>query len=306
MFDLNEFVTFAAIVEAGSFSRAAEKLDVSKALVSKHVADLEHTLGVKLLNRTTRKLGLTPAGAIFYERCQQLVSHVDLARHELEHFRSTPGGLIKVSASIAFGRLHLVPAISRFLASHPDISVELELSEKFADLISGDADVIVRQAEEPRLMSLVARKLAPLRQIVCASPSYLARHAAPLRPEDLASHNCLIRTANLRNEWIFHDKDGARHAVRVQGNFKANNADGVLGATLQSLGIGAIPSMVAAEYVRSGKLVRLLSGYNLPPLVLYAAYLPNPTQPQCVQTFVSFLGAEFGDSPYWDKGLSFV
>jgi DNA-binding transcriptional LysR family regulator len=305
MLDLNEFVTFAAVADSGSFSRAAQKLDVSKALVSKHIADLEHTLGVKLLNRTTRKLGLTAAGAIFYQRCQQLIAHADGARHELEQFRSAPGGLIKVSASISFGRLHLVPAIARFLARYPSVSIELELSEKFADLITGDADIVVRQAEEPRLLSFVARKLAPLRQIVCATPSYLRQHPMPRTPDDLIQHNCIVRTANLRNEWIFRQEEQLL-PVRVKGNFKANNADGVLEAVLGDVGIGAMPSMVAAEHIRGGRLVMLLPEYRLPDLVLYAAYLPNPTMSQCVQIFVAFLCSEFGNAPYWDRGLGFA
>ena len=299
MLDLNEFVTFATVTDTGSFSRAAEKLEVSKALVSKHIGDLEHSLGVKLLNRTTRKIGLTPAGAVFYERCRQMITHADIARQELERFRKTPGGTIKVSSAISFGRLHLVPAIARFLAMCPDISIEIDLTDRFADLITSGADVVIRSAEEPRLLSLVARKVAPLRFLMCATPAYLSRHPTPVRPADLAGHNCLVYSTNARSEWVFQGPQG-EEVVRVKGNYRANNADGVLQGTLLGLGVASIPSMAAAEHIRAGRLVRLLPQYRLPEKTLYAAYLPNPTMAQCVQTFVHFLVGQFGDHPSWD------
>ena len=302
MLDLNEFVTFATVTDTGSFSRAAEKLEISKALVSKHIGDLEHSLGVKLLNRTTRKVGLTAAGAVFYERCRQLIAHADIARQELERFRKTPGGTIKVSSAISFGRLHLVPAIARFLEKYPDISVELDLTDRFADLITSGADVVIRSAEQPRLLSLVARKVAPLRFLMCATPAYLARHPTPRTPSDLAQHNCLVYSTNARSEWIFDGPDG-QEVVRVKGNYRANNADGVLQGTLLGLGVAAIPSMAAGEHIRAGRLVRMLPQHRLPEKTLYAAYLPNPTMAQCVQTFVHFLVERFGEHPSWDDGL---
>lgn len=302
MLDLNEFVTFATVTDTGSFSRAAEKLGISKALASRHIVDLEHSLGVKLLNRTTRKIGLTAAGTVFYERCQQLIAQADQARHELERFRSMPGGTIKVSSAISFGRLHLVPAIARFLKAYPDISVELDLTDRFADLVTGGADVVIRSAEEPRLLSLVARRVAPLRWIMCATPAYLSTHATPRTPHDLISHNCIVYSTNPRSEWTFHGPEGTE-VVRVKGNYRANNADGVLHGVLQGLGVAAVPCMTAAEHLRAGRLVRLLPDYALPEKTLYAAYLPNPTMAQCVQTFVRFLVDEFGDPPYWEEGL---
>ena len=302
MLDLNEFVTFATVTETGSFSRAAERLSVSKALVSKHIGDLEHSLGVKLLNRTTRKIGLTSAGALFYERCRQLIADADVARQELERFRKTPGGTIKVSSAISFGRLHLVPAIARFLKRYPGIGIELDLSERFADLVTSGADVVIRSAEEPKLLSLVARRVAPMRWVLCATPRYLSSHREVRTPTDLVEHNCIVYSTNARSEWTFHGPGGVE-TVRVRGNYRANNADGVMQGALLDLGIAALPSMAAASQLREGRLVRLLPAYALPEKTLYAAYLPNPTMAQCVQTFVHFLVDEFGDHPYWDEGL---
>lgn len=302
MLDLNEFLTFSVIADTKSFSRAAEKLGISKALASKHVADLEQSLGVKLLHRTTRKIGLTPAGALFYERCRQLVAHAEDARHEIEQFRSAPGGQIRVNSAMSFGRRHLVPAITRFLGLYPNITVELDLSQQFPDLITGAADVVIRQADEPVLLSLVARQIAPVRWLVCASPSYLEQHPPPRAPQELAEHNCLVYFANTKGEWTFSGDDG-EHTVRIQGNFKANSADGVLHAALGGLGVAAVPSFAASDYLRSGELRRLLPDYRLPERALYAAYLPNPTMAHCTRLFVSFLAEYFGPDPYWDHDL---
>lgn len=305
MLNLNEFTTFVTIADAGSFSSGAERLGISRPLATKHVADLEHTLGVKLMHRSTRKIGLTPAGSLFYERCKQLMSDAQHAVHELEQFRRAPGGRVKVSAAIAFGRLHLIPVITRFLDQYPDINIELNLTDKFADLITGGEDVVIRTADEPRLLSLVARPLAPWRFVLCAAPSYLARHPAPRAPQDLARHNCILYCSNAQGEWTFRNAQG-QQAVRVKGNFKANNADGVLQATLAGLGVAAITTMAAAEEIRAGRLVRLLPDYVLPEGVMYAAYLPNPTMASCVQTFVRFLEAAFAPGPYWERGLAFA
>jgi LysR family transcriptional regulator for bpeEF and oprC len=303
MVNLNEFLTFATIVEAGSFSAGADKLGISKALATKHVADLEQALGVRLLHRTTRKLGLTAAGSMFHEHCRKLLSQAEQAVHAVEQFRATPGGHIKVSAAIAFGRLHLVPLIARFLEKHPGISIELHLTDRFADLVTSGEDVVIRTADEPRLLSLVARPLAPWRWILCAAPQYLQRHGTPRNPAELRSHNCLLYCANTDESWKLAGPDGD-HTVRVHGNFKANTADGVLQATLQGMGIAAITTMAAAAEVRAGRLVRLLPDYRLPEAMMYASYLPNPTMPQCVQTFVHFLAGELGDQPYWEEGLA--
>ncbi|ANN65690.1 LysR family transcriptional regulator [Bordetella bronchialis] len=305
MLNLNEFTTFVAIADAGSFSSGAERLGISRPLATKHVADLEQTLGVKLMHRSTRKIGLTPAGSLFYERCKRLMSDAQHAVRELEQFRAAPGGHVKVSAAIAFGRLHLIPVITRFLARYPGITVELNLTDKFADLITGGEDVVIRTACEPRLLSLVARPLAPWRFVLCAAPAYLARHPAPQAPQDLARHNCIVYCSNAQGEWRFRSARGDE-TVRVRGNFKANNADGVLQATLAGLGVAAITTMAAAEDIRAGRLVRLLPDYVLPEGVMYASYLPNPTMANCVQTFVRFLEAAFAPGPYWERDLEFA
>jgi len=305
MLNLNEFVTFCAIADTGSFSQAAEKLQISKALVSKHLFDLEQSLGVKLMHRTTRKVGLTAAGTVFYERCQQLLQEAGSMVQEIKRFRTSPGGHIKVSSAIMFGRRQLAPLIAEFLRQYPDVSVELTLTDRFADLITEGQDVVIRTAEEPRLLSLVARPLVPWRWVLCASPSYLGQYPMPRAPQDLAEHNCLLYMSNTRGEWRFIDAGGTGTTVRIKGNFKANNADGVLQGALAGLGVAAITTMAAADEIRAGRLVRLLPEYRMPEGVLYASYLPNPTMAQCVQAFVRFLETEFDNQAPWEHGLDF-
>jgi DNA-binding transcriptional LysR family regulator len=150
----------------------------------------------------------------------------------------------------------------------------------------------------------VAKPLAPWRWILCAAPSYLARHGTPQRPQDLAAHNCIVYSSNVDGVWRFSGADG-EESVRVRGNYKANNADGVLQGTLQGLGIAAITTMAAGDQVRSGRLIRLLPEWQLPHSVLYAAHLPNPTMQLCVRSFIQFLQDELGETPYWDEGLGF-
>lgn len=301
--DLNEFQTFTVIVDTMSFSRAAETLGISKALVSKHVAHLEQSLGVKLMHRTTRRIVLTPAGVLFHERCRQLVAYAKDARNEVEQFRNEPGGRIRVSSAMSFGRRHLVPAIAQFLERYPDVSVELNLNQQFPDMFSSAADVVIRQAEEPVLLSLVARRLAQVKLLVCASPAYLARHQPPRRPEDLHEYNCLVYFANSRGEWVFTSEEG-QHIVRPKGNFTANSAEAVLSAAVHGMGIAVLPEFAAADLLRAGELQRVLPSYRLPVRSLYAAYLPNPTMAHCTRLFVSFLGEYFGSKPQWDMDQS--
>ena len=300
--NLNALPTFVTIVDSGSFSAAAERLGISKALVTKHLADLEQLLGVKLAHRTTRKLGLTPAGTLFYARCKEVLADAEGAVREVEQFRDAPGGHVRISTAIAFGRLHLMPAIAHFLRAHPDITAEVHLTDRFADLVTGGEDIVIRSADMPRLRSLVARRLAPWRWALCASPEYLSRHPAPDAPADLVHHDCIVYTSNVRGAWHFRHGD-ARETVHVKGRFKANNADGVLQAVLAGIGVGVIPTMAAAEDLATGRLARLLPGYALPEGVLYAAYLPNPTMSRSVRTLVSFLVEAFGEDPPWDRRI---
>lgn len=301
MRDLNVLATFAAVVEAKSFTLAADRCGISKALVSRQVQELEHSLGIKLLNRSTRKIGLTPAGERFYERCARLVADADTAVRDVEELsRGGAHGLIRISTAITFGRMHLLPAVRDFLALHPAIQIEVMLAERFADLISGNADLVVRLAEEPRLSNLVARRLAAVQWLVVASPEYVVRHGVPQHPRDLLQRNCLVYDKPKGGDWRFMGPEG-EVVVKVAGNLRANVAEGLLDAVLGGLGIAALPSFALGDAMRSGSLVQLLPDYKLTESTLYAVFLPDRRLPERIRSFVQFLAERYAGTPDWDQ-----
>ena len=301
MRDLNVLATFVAVVDAKSFTLAADRCGISKALVSRQVQELEHSLGVKLLNRSTRKIGLTQAGERFYERCARLMADADSAVRDVEELsRGGAHGLIRISTAITFGRMHLLPAVRDFLALHPGIQIEVMLAERFADLISGNADLVVRLAEEPRLSNLVARRLAAVQWRVVAAPDYLAHHGTPQQPRDLLQHNCLVYDKPKGSDWRFAGPEG-ESTVKVAGNLRANVAEGLLDAVLGGLGIAALPSFALGDALRSGHLVRLLPDYQLTESTLYAVFLPDRRLPERIRSFVQFLADRYAGTPDWEQ-----
>lgn len=301
MRDLNALATFVAVVDARSFTLAAERCGISKALVSRQVQELEHSLGVRLLNRSTRKIGLTQAGERFYERCARLMADADSAVRDVEELsRGGAHGLIRISTAITFGRMHLLPAVRDFLALNPGIQIEVMLAERFADLISGNADLVVRLAEEPRLSNLVARRLAAVQWLVVASPDYLARYGTPQHPRDLLQRNCLVYDKPKGGDWRFTGPDG-EVAVKVAGNLRANVAEGLLDAVQGGLGIAALPSFALGDALRSGRLVQLLPGYTLTESTLYAVFLPDRRLPERIRSFVQFLAERYAGTPQWER-----
>ena len=301
MRDLNALATFVAVVKANSFTQAAETCGISKALVTRHIQDLEVSLGVKLLHRSTRKIGLTLAGEKFYDRCVRILAEADQAVQDLEDLTRGSHGLIRISTAITFGRMHLLPAVHDFLELNPSIQIDITLSERFADLISGNADLVVRLAEEPRLSNLVARRLAPVRWVLVASPQYISQHGVPLTPRDLLDFNCLIYDRPKGAEWRFKGTDGEQ-SIKVSGNLRTNVAEGLLGATLGGMGIAALPSFAVAPYLHSGQLVELLPEHTLPESTLYAVFLPDHRLPERIRTFVQFLVERFSREDYWKSG----
>ena len=301
MRDLNVLATFVAVVDAKSFTVAAERCGISKALVSRQVQELEHSLGVKLLNRSTRKIGLTQAGERFYERCARLVADADSAVRDVEELsRGGAHGLIRISTAITFGRMHLLAAVRDFLALNPGIQIEVMLAERFADLISGNTDLVVRLAEEPRLSNLVARRLAAVQWLVVASPDYIKRHGAPQHPRDLLQRNCLVYEKPKGGDWRFAGPEG-EVTVKVAGNLRANVAEGLLDAVMGGLGIAALPSFALGDAMRNGSLVRLLPDYRLTESTLYAVFLPDRRLPERIRSFVQFLAERYAGTPDWEQ-----
>lgn len=300
MVDLRDIALFAAVVEAHSFSGAAERLGISKAAVSKRVAQLERRLGARLLFRTTRRLSVTEAGAAYYEFCARIVSEAAEAEDAVTRLQAEPRGTLRINAPMSFGRLHLAPAIVDFLRRFPDVRIDLVMDDRELDLVAEAFDVAIRIAQLPD-SSLVARRLAPCRLVACAAPAYLKRHGVPRTPSDLSRHNCLHYSyAGPYGEWHFA---GARRdaSVRVSGSLRANNGETLREAALAGLGIVRIPTFLVGEDLRTGRLKRILPRYRLPELSIHALFAQRRHLPAKVRVFVEFLAARFGPEPVWDS-----
>ena len=293
---------FAQVVDARSFSGAARALGLSKSAVSKQIARLEDRLGARLLNRTTRRLSVTEAGAAFYERCARMVAEASAAERAVMDLDTAPRGLLKISAPMSFGQLHLAAAIVEFHGRHASLRIEMDLDDRVVDLIGEGYDVAVRIAQLPP-SSLIARRLATNRRIVCAAPDYLARRGVPQTPHDLLGHDCLNYTYLLSGgEWRFDGPDGPV-GVRVGGSFAANNGDVLRQAALAGRGIIFTPTFLVGDDLRTGRLVRVLSGYNGADTGIYAVFPHGRHLSPKVRAFVDFLADRFAPEPYWDEAL---
>lgn len=299
---LTGMAVFARVAEDKSFSAAARALGLSKSAVSKQVARLEDRLGARLINRTTRRLSLTAAGSAFYERCARVLAEAEEAERAVSSLQDEPRGVLKINAPMSFGVLHLAPAIPDFMAIYPDLSVDITLNDRIVDLVDEGFDVAVRIA---RLAdsSLIAKRLAPSRQVLCAAPGYFARHGVPERPEDIAAHNCLIYAYTLTgDEWRYRDGHG-EGAVRVKGKLKANNGEVLRAAAVAGAGICLMPTFMVGDDLRAGRLRAVLPEFDYGASNLYAVYPHARHLSTKVRVFVDFLAARFGPKPYWDEGL---
>ncbi|HWI28304.1 MAG TPA: LysR family transcriptional regulator [Stellaceae bacterium] len=292
---------FVKVVDSRNFAAAARHFGLSPAMVSKHVRALEERLGARLLNRTTRRLSLTEVGRGYYERARQILADLEDADRAASDLHAAPRGTLKLNAPFSFGTRHVGPAIAAYLSAYPEVTVETGLSDRYVDLLAEGVDLALRIG---RLAdsSLIARRLAPIRFVACASPDYLARHDAPRRPHDLAAHGCLLYTyAANAEEWHFVGPGGEDEVVRVSGRLLANNGDILIAAALGGIGIALLPTFMAGEHVQAGRLARLLPGYAPPEAALYAVYPPGRHLSAKLRSFVDFLVARFGEEPEWDR-----
>lgn len=266
-----ELSVFAAVVDAGSFVRAAEALEMSKPAVSRHVAELESRLGVRLLHRTTRRLSLTEEGEVFYARCRELLANLQEAEAEITSRTGKASGQLKVSAPVSFGLLHLAPLWAAFMARHPDVVLDITLSDRMVDLVEEGFDLAIRIARLPS-SSLVSRKLSSTRLVLCASPRYLKTHGTPKQPADLARHTVLAYSLLSSGEsWEFEGPQG-QVAVKVNPRLRTNSGDTCRAVALQHLGIIIQPSFLVAEELRSGALVEVMPQYRSLEFGIYAVY----------------------------------
>lgn len=289
---------FTAVVDAGSFVGAADRLGLSRGMATRYVAGLEEHLGVRLLHRTTRKLSLTEAGVDYNERAIQVLEMISEAESSVAQEASTPRGTLRVSSSNAFGARHLGLAIAEYLQRYPGVQVDVTLNDRMVDMVEEGFDVAIRVASkiDP---GLVSRKLARSRLVVCASPGYLQKHGAPSVPEDLAQHQCLTYSyVSSPNEWHFK-KEREERRIQVSGNLRGNSGDILRNAAVEGLGITLQPDFMIYEALREGTLVRILPDWETDDLAVFAVYPNRKFLPPKVRSFIDFLVERFSPEPYW-------
>lgn len=296
----DDLEVFAKIVSAGSMSSAAREMGLSPAVISKRMQRLEDRLGTRLLNRTTRQISLTEAGEGYYERVVAILAGVEEAEDFVARRSSVARGLLKVSAPTSFGRMHLAPHLTKFLNANPDLSLNLDLSDDFVDIISGGFDMAIRIGELPD-SSLVARKLAPVRRVLCATPKYLQKSGNPEKLEDLDHHD-LIAPHN-QGPWRMEGNEGMV-TYRPNSMLITNSSEVVRETVLSGMGIALRSTWDIGSDLKSGKLTRVLPQYSSSKgLGIYAVYPSRNFLPAKIRLFIDYLATLFGPSPYWDSGI---
>jgi DNA-binding transcriptional LysR family regulator len=294
----SDMAAFVRAVELGGFSVAARELGLTPSAISKLVTRLEDRLGVRLLNRTTRRLALTPEGEAYFHRTQRILADIDEAENELASFRGRPKGLLRINVGTAFGMHQLTPALPDFLARYPEMQVDLTVTDRVVDLLDEGADLGIRLGALAD-SSLVARKICDLERVVCASPAYLRKHGTPKKAEDLARHNCLsISYSAALRRWPFATPNGVRH-VEVSGNVHASTAESLLQLALLGVGVIRLSDAIVGAAIAEGKLVPLLQDlHHAEPLPLHAVYPQGRHRSPRVAAMIDFLLERFASAPW--------
>jgi DNA-binding transcriptional LysR family regulator len=279
---------FFRVVEANGFGAAARRLETTAASVSRRVKALEQRLGVRLLQRTTRKLSLTDAGEQYFREGRRLLQQLDDLEQGLTATAREPEGELRIVAPMSFGQRRLAPLVARFAALHRRLRISLILEDRETDLIDEAADLAIRIGY-PADSSMVARAIAPVPRHVCASPGYLERRGYPQSPQDLLQHDCLhYNLISEREEWTFVGEDG-EHTLAVRGSFCSNNGDVLAQAAMQGLGITLLPDFIVEEGLADGRLVKLLEEHERAPLTLFALYPSRQHVPAKTRSFLECL-----------------
>ncbi len=296
---LTTMKTFLAVVQEGSFSKAADKLDISPQLVSKYVSALEDNLHTRLLHRTTRKVSPTEAGVQYFKRCQQVIIDIDDMENSLNNLSTSVSGVLSISAPMSFGTRHLAPLLVEFQKQHPNLKLDLKLTDQFIDIVEQGIDIALRIGVLKN-SSLIAKKIAPIQLAVFASPAYLKQHGTPTTLQELQQHNYL-RYANAEPTKMLAGVDQLKGEFKLNSNLVANNGDILLNAAIAGGGIAMQPTFIAGEALAQGKVVRILQHLEPEPMGLYMVYANRQFLPSKVRAFVDFSSKYFGDTPYWDS-----
>lgn len=290
---------FVHVVQEGSFTRAAERLDTSPQLVSKYVSQLEQHLGLRLLNRTTRRIHLTEAGNRYYQGAQQVLTDIDDMENQLGDLHAEAQGVLRISAPVSFAMHHLPPLLSAFQKTHPAVKIDLQLNDRKVDIVEEGFDVALRIGHL-KSSSLIAKRIAPVRLVLCASPDYLEQHGHPERPEDLI-HYQYLHYSYMDMESIQPIQKSLLSISDDNRVIASNNGDVLTATAIEGAGIVLQPTFIAGAAVKGGKLRVILPEYEPEPLGLYAVYAHRQLLASKVRSFIDFIDGFFGDPPYWDR-----
>jgi DNA-binding transcriptional LysR family regulator len=301
---LGDIEAFVRVVEAGTFSAAAERLEMGKSAVSRRIADLEARLGVQLFHRTTRRISLTDIGREYYERSVRLLQDLEEAAQSVSRAHVALRGRLRVALPLTFGLRHLSAAICEFQALHPGVEFDLDFNDRRVDLLEEGFDLAIRigKLEDS---SLIARRLTTIRTVICASPAYLQAHGMPAIPADLAQHTALVYT-NVpdADTWTWWDSDGASHRIKLKVGLRSNNGEFIGAAAKAGYGVTMSPTFIVYDAIAAGELIPLFADYSWPRSGCFAVYPPTRHLSQRVRAFVDFLAERFAGTPYWDERIS--
>lgn len=292
---------FVTVVDLGSQSAAADHLDLSRPVVSRYLAELEDWVGARLLHRTTRKLSLTAAGSETLPRCRHLLELSDDLKAAVSQPDDAPRGALRLSVSTSFGQAQLAQAMADYVKRYPLVSIDLQMLDRTVNLVDERIDLAIRTSNDLD-PNLIARPLTVCRSVICASPAYLQEHPQPYTVDDLARHNCLTHSYFSKSLWHF-EEGGEQVSVPVHGTLSANEAGTLLRLTLAGAGISMLPSYQAADFIRSGELIRLLPHAEPRQVNIYAVYASRKHMPSALRSLLDFLVQRFPPVPAWDVGL---
>ncbi|WP_144779703.1 LysR family transcriptional regulator [Marinobacter maritimus] len=290
---------FVTVVNEGAFTRAADKLDMSPQLVSKYVSQLEQHLGVRLLNRTTRQIHLTEAGTSYHQRAQQVLHDIDDMESQIGDLQTEARGVLRISAPVSFAIRHMAPLLSEFQKAHPGVGIDLQLNDRKVDVVEEGFDVVLRIGHL-KSSSLIAKRIAPIRIVVCASPAYLKQNGTPQHLEDLQGHRYLrysyieLDASQPLHRWLQNNGQNDSNGMT------SNNGDVLVEAAIAGAGIALQPTFISGPAIKEGKLQVILQEYEPETMGLYAVYAHRQLLASKVRSFVDFIDGYFGNPPYWD------
>ncbi|WP_265653993.1 LysR family transcriptional regulator [Verminephrobacter aporrectodeae] len=296
-------LTFAKIVECGGISAAARALDQDKAVISRQLRDLERSLGLRLLNRSTQHVSLTDVGRAIHDRAVRIVQELDGVRSDVEHFLAVPSGVLSISTSVAFGRLQLVPLLPEFIRRYPQVQVELCLLDRSVDLVEEGFDLLIRLCDEPP-QHLSAARICDLSHVLVAASGTLAQAPVIRQPEDLAGRNCLFYGFRNRHTTWRLLRDGIAHAVSVTSSLSVNSSEAARELALAGMGVALLPRYAVAADLKNGRLHRVLPEYRVEGSTgnaLFILHMPGRYQSPKIRAFIEFLRSHWLPTPPWEQ-----